>query len=84
MNTKSKIIIEPGCKYRREAGPYDPKTHLPRYGFEVVTADADAKRRVVDESQVMGHSGSHFWVWDIRNNSTQLAFITLTKDGAPL
>lgn len=90
MTTKAKVHIEPGWSFRREAGPYDPKTHLPRYDFEVVApdadadADADAKRRVVDESHVMGHADNFFWIWDIKNNSTQDVFITLTKEGVQI
>lgn len=84
MNTKAKIHVKAGCRFRLQAGPYDPKTHLPRYSFDVVAPDADAKRRVVDESQPMGHAHNYFWVWDIKNNSTQDVFITLTKDGVPI
>lgn len=84
MNTKAKIIIAPGGKFRRQAGPYDLKTHLPRYGFEVVAADADAQWQVVDGSQIMGHPDNHFWVWDIKNNSSMPVFIMLTKDGVPV
>lgn len=84
MSTNARIEIAPGGKFRRQAGPYDIKTRLPRYDFEVVAADADALRRVVDDSQIMGSTDNHFWVWDIKNNSTTPVFITLTKDGAPL
>lgn len=84
MSTKAKIEIAPGGKFRRQAGPYDIKTRLPRYDFEVVAADADALWRVVDDSQIMGSADNHFWVWDIKNNSTTPVFITFTKDGAPL
>ncbi len=84
MSTQAKIEIAPGGKFRRQAGPYDLKTHLPRYGFEVVAAGADAQRRVVDDSQIMGPPDNHFWVWDIKNNSTTSVFITLTKDGIPV
>jgi hypothetical protein len=84
MSTNARIEIAPGGKFRRQAGPYDIKTRLPRYDFEVVAADADALRRVVDDSQIMGSADNHFWVWDIKNKSTTPVFITLTKDGAPL
>ncbi|WP_150787403.1 hypothetical protein [Pseudomonas fluorescens] len=53
MSIKTKIELAPGGRFRREAGPYDLKTRLPRYDFEVVAADADALRRVVDDSQIM-------------------------------
>lgn len=84
MNKQTKIQIEPGRRYRLQAGPYDPKTCLPQYGFEVVAPDSDTKQRVVDESHAMGHVDNHFWVWDIKNNSNQIVFITLIKDGVPL
>lgn len=84
LNTKPKIKIEAQGRYRKHAGAYDPKTCLPQYGFEVVAPDAETKDRVIDESHAMGHINNFFWVWDIKNNSNQIVFITLTKDGAPL
>ncbi|MNQ72508.1 hypothetical protein D3C85_872160 [compost metagenome] len=84
MSTEAKIEIAPGGRFRRQAGPYDLNTRLPRYNFEVVAADADALRRVVNDSQIMGSADNHFWVWDIKNNSTTPVFITLTKDGDPV
>lgn len=84
MSTNAKIEIASGSRFRRQAGPYDLKTRLPRYGFEVVAIDDDAKRRVVDESDAMGSADNHFWVWDIKNNSGAPVFITLTKDGEPV
>lgn len=84
MGTKAKIEIAPDGKFRRQAGLYDIKTGLPRYDFEVVATDADSLWRVADNSQIMGSAENHFWVWDIKNNSTIPVFITFTKDGAPL
>ncbi|MCF7532179.1 hypothetical protein [Pseudomonas petrae] len=82
MSSDSKKRIDPGKKYRRQAGPYDVTTHSPRYSFEVIAAD-DVHSRVIDNSQIMGVAGRHFFVWDITNDSHVPVFITLTKDGEP-
>lgn len=81
MSSDSKKRIDPGKKYRRQAGPYDLTTNSPRYSFEVIAADEDASSHVIDNSQIMGVVGRHFFVWDITNHSHAPVFITLTKDG---
>jgi hypothetical protein len=83
MSSNSGKRIDPGKTYRRQAGPYDVITSTPRYTFEVIAADDDARSRVSDNSQIMGVTGRHFYVWDITNNAHTTVFITLTKDGEP-
>lgn len=83
MSSDSKKRIEPGKKYRRQAGPYDVASSSPKYSFEVFTADKDAHTRVIDNSQIMGVTGRHFFVWDITNDSHTPVFIILTKNGEP-
>jgi hypothetical protein len=58
-------------------------TNSPRYSFEVIVADEDARSRVIDDSQIMGAAGRRFFVWDIANDSHTPVFLTLTKDGEP-
>ena len=82
--TQHKITLPPGGRLRRQAGPYDQATGSPRYSFQVLAPDDQAKRQVVDNSEVMGAPGRHFYVWDIKNNSTWPVFLTLTVDGVPV
>lgn len=83
MSSDSRKTIEPGRTYRRQAGPYDVITKTPKYSFEVIAADDDARSRVIDNSQIMGMPDRHFFVWDITNNAHTAVFITLIKDGEP-
>ncbi len=43
----------------------------------------NTRSRVSDNSQIMGVTGRHFFVWDITNNAHTPVFVTLTKDGEP-
>ncbi|WP_205904797.1 hypothetical protein, partial [Pseudomonas viridiflava] len=54
-------------------------TSTPRYSFEVIAADDDARIRVSDNSQIMGVTGRHFFVWDITNNANTSVFVILTE-----
>ncbi|WP_145980407.1 hypothetical protein [Pseudomonas lurida] len=83
MSSDSKKRIDPGKKYRRQAGPYDVNANSPCYSFEVVAADEDARSHVIDNSEIMGVADRNFFVWDITNNSHAPIFITLTKNGEP-
>ncbi|QHD04231.1 hypothetical protein [Pseudomonas sp. R76] len=83
MSSKSTVTIDAGAKFRLQAGPYDLHTNTPKYGFEVSAADEASRYRVIDNSQIMGVPGRHFWVWDITNESSMPVFVTLTKDGVP-
>lgn len=76
-----KIILAPGSRYRRQAGPYNLDSGRPRYAFEVSAPDEQARRQVEDNSLIMGVPGSHFYVWDIKNGSSWPVFLTLTVDG---
>lgn len=83
-DNEHKICLPPGARFRRQAGPYDLESQSPRYSFQVSAPDEQAKRQVVDNSEVMGAPGRHFYVWDIKNNSTWPVFLTLTVDGVPV
>lgn len=80
-NGEHKITLLPGSRFRRQAGPYDRDTRRPRYAVQVIARDEQARRQVEDNSQIMGVPGRHFYVWDIKNGSTSLVFLTLTVDG---
>lgn len=79
-----KITLAPGSRFRRQAGPYNLDTGRPRYAVLVSAPDEQAQRQVEDNSQIMGSPGSHFYVWDIKNDSTWPVFLTLTVDGVPV
>lgn len=83
MRTEPNIKIQPGAKYRLNAGPYDVATRSPKYSFDVVTAIKGMQHQVIDKSHLMGPEGEHFWVYDITNESSMPVFITLTKNGTP-
>ena len=76
-----KITLPPGSRFRRQAGPYDLDTGRPRYAFQVIAPEEQARRQVEDNSQIMGTPGKHFYVWDIKNGSTWPVFLTLAVDG---
>jgi len=78
------ITLSPGARFRRQAGPYDLDSGLPRYVVEVSTPDEQARCQVEDNSQIMGAPGRHFYVWDITNGSIWPVLLTLTVDGVPV
>ena len=78
------ITLSPGARFRRQAGQYDLDAGCPRYSVQVSAPDEQARRQVEDHSQIMGASGSHFYVWDIKNGSTRPVFLTLTVEGPKL
>lgn len=84
MTVGHKIEISPHGTFRHPAGPYDPRTRLPRYEVDVMSVDAHTRLRVVIDHEIMGTIDNFTWVWKITNNSTWSVFITLTKDGAPV
>lgn len=83
MRNEPNITILPGARFRLGAGAYDLVTKTPRYSFEILAATEGMRHQVIDNSQIMGPEGQHFWVWDIVNESSMPVFITLTKNGTP-
>lgn len=81
--TDHRITLDPGARFRRQAGPYNLETRSPQYGVQVCARDEQARRQVEDSSQIMGVPGGHFYVWDIKNGSSWPVFLTLTVDGVP-
>lgn len=84
MGSKVRIPIEPGRRFRRHAGTYDLQNKSPLYSVEVVAPSPEAERQVSDDSEIMGSAGNHFWVWNIKNNSSSIVYVTLLKDGMPV
>lgn len=78
---EQEIILAPGSRFRKQAGPYDLDTARPHYDVQINARDEQARRQVEDNSQIMGAPGRHFYVWDIKNGSTWPVFLTLTVDG---
>lgn len=82
--SERQIILPPGGRFRRQAGPYHLDTGQPRYAFHVCGPDEQACRLVEDHSQIMGVPGNNFYVWDIKNLSTWPVFLTLSVDEVPV
>ena len=83
-NRDCKFELQPGGRLRRNAGEYNLDTRRPLYSFKVSAPDDQTVRMIEDNSQVMGPPGSECYVWDIKNTSKNLVFITLTRDGVPI
>ncbi len=67
-------------KSRYNAGSYDQKSHTPKYEINVSIPE-HVKNQIDIKQFLMGEEGSRIWVWDIENNSTWPAFISIIKDG---
>ncbi|MDH1657061.1 hypothetical protein N5E96_20455 [Pseudomonas mosselii] len=78
------IRLDPGARFRLQAGPYDLDTGRPHYAVKVNAPDDQTRHRVEDNSHIMGSPGQHFYVWDIKNASTFPVFLTLTVDGGQI
>lgn len=74
------FLLPPGGKSRYNAGPYDQEMRSPRYEIEVLIPN-DMRYQVEIKQFLMGTVGNHIWVWDLRNEATLPAFITIKNDG---
>jgi hypothetical protein len=72
--------LDPGDKTRYVAGPYDPKTRSPHYTIEI-DVPKHIRGQVEYKQFLVGTEGKREWGWDIKNNSSWLAFIIIRKDG---
>lgn len=81
MNEKDYTFqLNQKSKFRYNAGPYDLKTRTPWYEIEV-SIPQHVKHQIEIKQFLMGDEESCIWVWDIVNNSTWPAFISIKKDG---
>ena len=83
MNKKNyTFVLSPGqkkCRYN--AGFYDPVSSMPKHEISVLNAMPELEAQVEINQFLMGNEGDRFWVWELTNNSTWPAFITIKKDG---
>lgn len=74
------FLLGPGKRIRKIAGQYDVKLHKPHYEIEINVLEH--VRNQIEINQVLvGDEEYCQWAWDIKNNSTWPAFITIKKDG---
>jgi hypothetical protein len=74
------FVVGAKTKIRYAAGPYDKVGRSPHYeiSWSIWKNETD---NVEAEQFLMGKEGNYTWVWDIKNNSTWPAFITVKCDG---
>ena len=73
--------LDAGVKTRFKVGSYDPISYLPKYDIEVITPHEEAKRKIEINPIIMGMEGSHFLVWEIKNDSAWPVYFNVKKDG---
>lgn len=79
--TIDEITLDPGARFRRQAGPYNLESRRPHYAAQICARNEQARRQVEDNSQIMGVPERDFYVWDIKNGSSWPVLLTLTVDG---
>jgi hypothetical protein len=74
------FVLNPGQKKRCNAGFYDRENCKPHY--ELFVEVPEHVRHQVETKQFLIKTGDgHLWIWDLNNESTWPAIITITSDG---
>jgi hypothetical protein len=74
------FVLDPGKKRRRIAGTYDVKSQRPHYEIDINVPEH--VRNQIEVNQILiGNEEYCQWAWDIKNNSSWPAFVTIKKDG---
>lgn len=80
MNKKDYTFqLNQNSKFRYNAGSYDQESQTPKYKIDVSIPE-HVKNQIKIKQFLMGEKGDNLWVWDIENNSTYPAFISIKKD----
>ena len=74
------FVLDPGKKKRLFAGTYDVKSRKPQYEIDI-NVPKHVRNQIEVNQKLIGNEDYCQWAWDIKNNSTWPAFITIKKDG---
>lgn len=73
-------LLEPGRSHRCNAGSYDIRTGKPAYRIHV-SVPSHVRHQVKQEQFLIRTGDGHLWIWDVKNESSWPAVITVTRDG---
>ena len=74
------FCLMPGIKTRYAAGPFDVKTRAPQYEIEI-NVPPHVRNQVEVKQVILGTPENCQWAWDIKNDTSNPAFISIKKDG---
>jgi hypothetical protein len=75
-----RFCLIPGSKTRHVAGPPCVKNRIPHYEIEI-DVPSHVRDKVEVKQFLLGTPKNCQWAWDLKNNSTWPAFVTIKKDG---